>query len=121
MMLLYFPTQSAAAETALCFAFGFGNSVHMLAFSTASDVVEPRLIGTSAAIVNGLVFIVGGMMISRPGVRVGLGIDEGVAPASLELVQFAGRPLLLGIIAALCIASFMRETYPKRLEALTPA
>jgi len=33
----------------LCFAFGVGNAAHMLAFSTAADVVKPRQIGTSAA------------------------------------------------------------------------
>ena len=34
----------------LCFLFGFGNSARMLAFSTAGDVVEPKYIGTPAAI-----------------------------------------------------------------------
>lgn len=113
-MLLYMPTLNARFDMALCFLFGFGNSAHMLAFSTASDVVEPRLIGTSAAIVNGMMFIVGGIMISRPGVRIGLGIDEGVTPASLDIAQYASRPLLLGIAIALVVAILMRETYPKR-------
>lgn len=113
-MLLYMPTLGATFDMALCFLFGFGNSAHMLAFSTASDVVEPRLIGTSAAIVNGMMFIVGGIMISRPGVRIGLGIDEGVTPASLDLAQYASRPLLLGIASALVVAILMRETYPKQ-------
>jgi sugar phosphate permease len=112
-MLLYGPTGSATFDMALCFLFGFGNSAHMLAFSTASDVVESRLIGTSAAIVNGMMFIVGGIMISRPGVRIGLGIDEGITPASLELAQYASRPLMLGIMAAFIIALSMRETYPR--------
>jgi sugar phosphate permease len=114
VVLLYFPSRDPTIEMALCFLFGVGNSVHMLAFSTASDVVKPQFIGTSAAIVNGMMFIVGGMMISRPGVRVGLGIDEGVVPASLELAQFASRPLLIGLVAALIIAMLMRETYPRR-------
>jgi hypothetical protein len=52
----------------------------MLAFSTAGDVVEPENIGTSAAIVNGTMFILGGMMISRPGMRIGLGLEAGMAP-----------------------------------------
>jgi hypothetical protein len=55
----------------------------MLAFSTAGDVVEPKNIGTSAAIGNGIVmFILGGIMISRPGVRIGLGLEEGVCRPS---------------------------------------
>jgi cyanate permease len=113
-LLVYAPSLSPDGATALCFAFGFGNSVHMLAFSSAADVVEAKYIGTSAAIVNGLMFIVGGIMISRPGLRAGMGLEEGLAPASLELAQFASRPLMIAIIAAFVIALFIRETYPNR-------
>jgi hypothetical protein len=98
---------------ALCFLFGFGNSSHMLAFSTAADVVQPDQIGTSAAIVNGLMFPVGGIMISRPGVRIGLGLEADLTPRSIELAQFASRPLLLGILLSLLVAVVMRETYPR--------
>ena len=100
-------------DMALCFLFGFGNSAHMLAFSTAADVVEPGQIGTSAAIVNGLMFLVGGIMISRPGMRIEVGLEADLEPRSMELAQFASRPLLLGVIVALLIAVFMRETYPR--------
>ena len=74
-------------------------------------------IGTAAAIVNGMMFLVGGIMISRPGVRIGLGLEADLTPCSIELAQFASRPLLLGIIAALLIALFMRETYPRAIQA----
>ena len=111
-LLLYAPPLGAGINMLLCFAFGFGNSVHMLAFSTAADVVEPEIIGTSAAIVNGIMFIFGGIMISRPGLRIGLGQAEGLLPASLELAQFAARPLIISISLALIIALFMRETHP---------
>jgi len=110
--LLFAPPLGAPVEMILCFLFGFGNSAHMLAFSTASDVVEPENIGTSAAIVNGIMFLVGGIMISRPGVRIGLGLEEGVPPSSLELAQYAARPLLIGVCVAFVIALLMRETYP---------
>jgi fucose permease len=120
-LLLYTNPLGAAADTALCFLFGVGASAHMLAFSTAGDVVEPANIGTSAALVNGTMFIVGGIMISRPGVRIGLGVEEGVAPASLELAQFAARPLLLGLCIAFMIALLMRETYPAAYVALGSA
>jgi MFS family permease len=112
-LLIYSNLQSATILVVLCFLFGFGNSAHMLAFSTAADVVEPSQIGTSAAIVNGIMFLVGGIMISRPGVRIGIGLEADLVPRSLELAQFAARPLLLAIILALAIALFMRETYPK--------
>jgi MFS family permease len=112
-LLLYLPELNAIAAMVLCFAFGFGNAAHMLAFSTAADVVKPSQIGTSAAIVNGIMFIVGGIMISRPGVRIGLGIETGIEPKSLEIAQYASRPLMLAIIVALAVAFAMRETYPK--------
>ena len=112
-LLLYLPELNSIAVMALCFAFGFGNAAHMLAFSTAADVVKPSQIGTSAAIVNGIMFIVGGIMISRPGVRIGLGIETGIEPKSFELAQYASRPLMLAIVVALVIAFVMRETYPR--------
>jgi MFS family permease len=112
-LLLYLPELNLVAAMVLCFAFGLGNAAHMLAFSTAADVVKPSQIGTSAAIVNGIMFIVGGIMISRPGVRIGLGADAGMEPKSLALAQYATLPLMVAIVAALAIACVMRETYPR--------
>ena len=40
-LLIYSKPQSPALDMAFCFLFGFGNSAHMLAFSTAADVVQP--------------------------------------------------------------------------------
>ena len=111
--LLYLPELNLITAMAVCFAFGAGNAAHMLAFSTAADVVKPNQIGTSAAIVNGIMFIVGGIMISRPGMRIGLGIEAGIEPKSLELAQYAGLPLMVAIVIALGVAAVMRETYPK--------
>jgi MFS family permease len=112
VLLLHAPPMGAAFDFALCFAFGFGNSAHMLAFSTAADVVEPQNIGTSAALVNGFMFIMGGILISRPGLRIGLGLEAGVTPGSLEMAQYAALPLLIAICLAFVIALLMRETYP---------
>jgi MFS family permease len=112
--LLYLPQLGLVGAMIGCFAFGLGNAAHMLAFSTAADVVAPNRIGTSAAIVNGIMFIVGGIMIQRPGVRVGAGIEAGMEPGTLELVQHTDRPLMLAIVVALGLALVMRETYPKQ-------
>jgi len=111
--LLYSAPRGAGLDIVLCFLFGFGNSAHMLAFSTASDVVEPQFIGTSAAIVNGIMFIVGGIMISRPGVRIGWGVDAGIEHGTLALAQYAALPLMLALVVALMVAFTMRETYPR--------
>jgi MFS family permease len=111
--LIYMPDLGAGIAMALCLIFGFANAAHMLAFSTAADVVQPSQIGTSAALVNGMMFIVGGILISRPGVRIGLGLEQGLEAKSLDLAQYAALPLLLAILAALPIAVLMRETYPR--------
>jgi hypothetical protein len=110
---VYIPNVGAALAIILCFIFGFANASHMLSFSTAADVVKPSQIGTSAAIVNGIMFIVGGIMISRPGVRIGLGIEAGIEPKSLALAQHASMPLLAALVLALVVSFIMKETYPR--------
>jgi MFS family permease len=112
-LLLYLPEVALFGAMALCFAFGVGNAAHMLAFSTAADVVTPNRIGTSAAIVNGLMFIVGGIMIQRPGVRIGGAVGAGLEPGTLALAQHAALPLMMALLLALGVAFFMRETYPR--------
>jgi amino acid transporter len=79
-LLLYTDELGAPFDVALSFLFGFGDSAHMLAFRTAGDVVKPANIGTSAAIVIATMFILGCMMIRRPGMRIGLGLEAGMAP-----------------------------------------
>jgi hypothetical protein len=85
----------------------------MLTFSTVADVVKHNQIGTSAAIVNGITFLLGGILISRPGVRIGLGIEAGIEPKTLALAQYASWPLLVALAIALVLALSMKETYPK--------
>ena len=111
--LVYMEGISGPLAIVMCFIFGFANASHMLAFSTAADVVQPSQIGTSAAIVNGIMFIFGGILISRPGVRIGQGIGAGIEPKSLDLAQYATWPLLIALIVALLLSFVMRETYPK--------
>jgi cyanate permease len=113
LALIYLPGIGRGLAILLCFTLGFASACNMLAFSTVADVMKPSQIGTSAAIVNGITFIVGGILISRPGMRIGLGIDAGIEPRSLDLVQFASRPLFATLAIALALAFYMKETYPK--------
>jgi MFS family permease len=116
VLILYAPSMTSLIAMLLCFVFGFGNAVHMLAFSTAGDVVSPGQIGTSAAIVNGTMFIMAGILISRPGVRVGNWLEARDGPTDyLALAQFAALPLLVALVVALVLAVAMKETYPKDL------
>ena len=52
-------------------------------------------------------FLVGGIMISRPGVRIGWGIEAGIEPKSLALAQYAAWPLMAALIVALLFAFIM--------------
>jgi len=108
--LLYLSHIGPAFALTMCFLFGFANAAHMLTFSSAADVVKPAQIGTSAAIVNGLMFIAGGLMIDAPGARIGVAQHAG--RTGLAVAQFAGLPVLIALLAALVIALFMKETYP---------
>ncbi|MCC6608953.1 MAG: MFS transporter [Burkholderiales bacterium] len=111
-ILVYVPDLGGTVDLVLCFIFGFANASHMLAFSTAADVVEPRQIGTSAAIVNGIMFIVGGIMIARPGVRIDRAIEMGMEKGSMDLAQYAALPLVVALAVAFALSLAMRETYP---------
>jgi hypothetical protein len=110
--LLYLPPLGTGATLALCFLFGFGAAAHMLAFSTAGDVVPPRLIGTSAAIVNGIMFLTSGLLIAIPGQIASREVTAGT-PVSMLLVEMAGKPLLIGLAIALVLSLVIKETYPK--------
>jgi MFS family permease len=113
LAILYIPGLGSFALMSLCFIFGFANASHMLTFSTAADVVSPQQIGTSASIVNGFMFIAGGILMSRPGIRIGLGIDTGIEMKSLELAQYAALPITVALVLALVLAILMRESYPR--------
>lgn len=114
VILLYIPGIPIPLAMVLNFLFGVANAAHMLTFSSASDVVPPQLIGTSAAFVNGLAFIAGGIMIAAPGSRVVSGQSAGLQEHTLALAEYAAEPLLIALAAALVLALVMRESYPKQ-------
>lgn len=113
--LLYLGNVGTAFAMTMCFTFGFFNAAHMLSFSTAADVVRPEQIGTSASIVNGLMFIAGGFFISSPGARIPDAQAAGLT--GLAGAQYAALPLVIALFVALVLCFFMKETYPKGQSA----
>lgn len=113
-LLVYVPNLGIEMDLILCFIFGFANSLHMLCFSTTADVVKPEQIGTSAAIVNGIMFIISGLMIEAPGARIVQGVAEGIPRGTMEMVQFAGLPLVMVLFLPLTLSFIIKETYPKK-------
>jgi MFS family permease len=110
--LIYLASPSTPLMMVLCFCFGLGAAVHMLSFSSAADVVEPARIGTASALVNGLMFLMGGILISRPGVRIDQALNLGMTPG-LEFAQYTAWPLVAGLGLALVLALVMKESYPR--------
>ena len=64
--VIYLPTAASGAALALMFAVGLFSGAQMLGFTVAGESVEPSLIGSASAIVNGCCFIVSGLLTSIP-------------------------------------------------------
>jgi len=111
LMIVYIPQLNQSAVIALWFAFGFGAAAHMLAFSTVADIVSIKLIGTSAAIINGFMFLIGGVLIARPGTLASDAVSSG-AVVDLQLIITATRPIQIALLIALIVSLLIRETYP---------
>ncbi|WP_310618430.1 MFS transporter [Flexibacterium corallicola] len=109
--LLYVDGLGATACIALMFIFGFANASHMLAFSGAADVVPVEKIGTSAAVVNGTMFIFGGILMGLPGARFGEAAELGLEGVAAS--QFAMLPITVVLAAALIVSIIMKETHPE--------
>ena len=110
--LLYVPAPQLSTALVICFLFGLGSSCSMLPFSSAADVVKPDQVGTSAAIVNGVSFILAGFMMSRPGVIIERGIASGVEMGLFDIARNAAMPLLLCAVVPVVLGFFMKESYP---------
>jgi len=66
VLVVYLPSEGNGAALILMFAIGFFAGAHMLGFTIAAEAVPGRLIGSASAIVNGVCFIVGGLLTSVP-------------------------------------------------------
>lgn len=110
--LLYVPSPSLVFSLVVCFVFGVGASGSMLPFSSAADVVKPEQVGTSAAIVNGVSFILAGFMLSRPGVLIDRSMAAGTDMDPLAIAQAAAMPLLICAVIPVVLGFFMKESYP---------
>ena len=103
---IYLPINGMMAMV-LYFIFGFANAGHMLNFTSAGDIVPPRLIGTSASIVNGMMFVLGGILMGLPGKL--LSGTQGLLPD----YQHAMSLCLVALAIAFGISFLIKECYPK--------
>lgn len=103
--LLYLPLTPILAGI-LMFLLGFLNGGHMLSFTMAGELVTEDQVGTSSAITNGIMFLIGGVFISIPGGR----LTEGVNTP--ENFQFAMMPVMIAFVVIIILnVLFLKETY----------
>ena len=102
--LLFLPLTALSAGV-VCFVIGLATGGHMLSFVTAAELVEPRLIGTSAAIANGAKFIAAGLLMALP--------NRWLASTepSLADYQLAFWPYFALLVVAALMAWGMQETW----------
>lgn len=89
------------------FVFGLANAGHMLAFTAAADHVEPAQIGTASALVNGAMFVAGGLLMSLPGTLL-----DGTA-GQLADYQHAMWVIVGALIIACVGCVLIKESHPE--------
>ncbi|WP_394553562.1 MFS transporter [Agromyces sp. MMS24-JH15] len=65
-LVIYLPFEGKGVASVLMLAVGLFSGVQMLGFTISGESVEPSLIGSAAAIVNGVAFLVSGLLTSIP-------------------------------------------------------
>jgi MFS family permease len=95
---IYGPANGPGVSVVVMFAVGLLAGTHMLGFTIAGESVSPILIGSASAVVNGICFIIGGVLEAVPG---------WVLPDTPDLSDYRKAlwlmpaVLLLGAVAAL--------------------
>ena len=124
ILILSRPGMSLNEAYVWFFLWGFMSGGSMLNFPIGADLVPIKLIGTSAAFVNAVQFIVGGILMAIPGrVLAGTGLiarvhDKavlgGATPTgTISDYQWALAILPISLGLACLWFLFLKETYPK--------
>lgn len=121
--IMFNPSMSPTEASIAFFIWGFMAGGSMLNFPIGADLVKPALIGTSAAIVNAVQFVVGGFIMVIPGrVLSGTGLIarvaeiEGSVTPTVNDYQWAIAILPITLFIALILFYFLRETYPTEVK-----
>ncbi len=104
-MLLYINSNNVALLFIVSFILGFASAGHMLAFSTAADIVPVHEIGAASALVNGVMFIASGLLIAIPG----LIANPNLSPMPMMQHMFILFVILL--VIAIIVNFIIKDTY----------
>jgi len=96
-LVIYLPTTGDGAAVGLMFAIGLFSGVQMLGFTIAGEAVTVGLIGSASAVVNGVCFLVGGLLVSIPSALLPSSPDLAAYQAVLWTMPAA---VAVGVVAA---------------------
>ncbi|MFK0173715.1 MFS transporter [Streptomyces sp. NPDC090306] len=102
-LLIYLPKETNAVSVVTMFCVGLFAGAHMLGFTVAGESVPGKLVGSSAAIVNGVCFIIGGLLQAVP---------SKILPDSPMLSDYGHALLMMPILLVLGALAgfFIKET-----------
>ena len=102
-LVIYLPGESNGLAIVLMFAVGLFSGVQMLGFTVAGESVSGNLIGSASAIVNGICFMVGGLLTSIP---------SSLMPAEPELADYQAALWMMPVVLmfGVCAALLLRPT-----------
>ncbi|MFJ1896447.1 MULTISPECIES: MFS transporter [unclassified Streptomyces] len=106
-LLIYLPKETNSVSVVTMFCVGLFAGAHMLGFTVAGESVPGRLVGSSAAIVNGVCFVIGGLLQAIPGK---------ILPGSPSLTDYGHALLMMPILLVLGAFAgfFIKETATPR-------
>ncbi|SFR71648.1 Sugar phosphate permease [Agromyces sp. CF514] len=110
-LVIYLPTESQGVAIALMFAVGLFSGVQMLGFTVAGESVDGAYIGSASAIVNGVCFLIGGLLTSIPST---------LMPADPELADYQAALWLMPavLVVGAVAAALLRDRGPARRAAV---
>jgi MFS family permease len=104
---VYVPAGAAFPRFPVALVLGIGSGAAMIPFSMIKEANPSEVKGTAAGVINFLVFLTTGVVspfISR------LMLPSDCAPLTLAGFQHAFLPLIWGIVIAIVLSFFIRET-----------
>lgn len=115
VLLLYVPGFSFLSMNGLFFGFGFFTSVEILVFAICREVCSAKISGTAIALTNMIIMVGGNIFQPLVGKLLDLRwsgqLLSDARIYSIEAYQFSLAVLPLGLLLAVGLAFFLRESY----------
>lgn len=114
LLVIFLPVTEEWVVYAVVFLFGLVSSLECIAFAAGLEANDVRVGGTSIAVVNMMVMLVGGLVQPVSGWLIDLGVPSAeIAAGAYETSDFRRALLLMPamLVVAFMASFFMRETF----------